>query len=298
MTWDSTISAGDIMKIAFLSCNDLDGFVVDDHHLQEVFEARGDQVSVVSWNAECDWSQYDAVLIRTTWDYSTNLHTFLETLKRISRSGPRLLNSYDLVEWNARKSYLQQLQEADVPTIPTLFHKGVTKGFLADAFEVFESETLVVKPLVGAGSSRTFVVTKNIETDELTNIQDEIAGDEVMVQPFIREITSQGEVSLHFFNGELSHTIRKTPKEGDFRVQEEFGGLIELIQPPETTIEIAEKTLACLSEVPLYARVDLVTDGQKWMLIEIELIEPALYFRMDSNSASRFVKAFDQYLLK
>lgn len=288
--------SGALMKIAFLSCNDLDGFVVDDHHLQTAFEARGDTVEVVSWNDDRQWSLYDVVLIRTTWDYSSNLHTFLETLKKISVSGAKLLNSYDLVEWNARKSYLKELQEKEIPTIPTLFHKGVTKGFLSDAFEVFQSETLVVKPLIGAGSARTFVVTKNFETDELTTIQDEIGGDDVMVQPFISDITTQGEVSLHFFNGELSHTIRKTPKEGDFRVQEEFGGLIELIEPPATTVDLAKKTLECLSEVPLYARVDLVTSNNEWMLIELELIEPALYFRMDQESPKRFLKAFDQYL--
>lgn len=287
---------GVIMNIAFLSCNDLDGFVVDDHHLQNAFEARGDTVEVVSWNDERNWSLYDVVLIRTTWDYSTNLHTFLETLKRISESGTRLVNSYDLVEWNARKSYLKELQEKDIPTIPTLFHKGVTKGFLSDAFEVFSSETIVVKPLIGAGSARTFVVTHHFETDELTTIQDSIAGDEVMVQPFISEITTQGEISLHFFNGELSHTIRKTPKQGDFRVQEEFGGLIELITPPSGTVELAMKTLSCLSETPLYARVDLVTTKNEWMLIELELIEPALYFRMDADSPMRFLKAFDLYL--
>ncbi len=286
------------MNIAFLSCNDLDGFVVDDHHLQVALEARGDHVEVVSWNDERDWSTFDIVLIRTTWDYSSNLHTFLETLKKISTSGTKLINSYELVEWNARKSYLKELQDKEVPTIPTLFHKGVTKGFLTDAFEVFSSETLVVKPLIGAGSARTFVVTKNFETDELTNIQDEIAGDEVMVQPFISEITTKGEVSLHFFNGELSHTIRKTPKEGDFRVQEEFGGLIELIQAPETALSLAKKVLGCLDEIPLYARIDLVTSQEKLMLIELELIEPALYFRMDPDSPGRFIKALDSYLAR
>tara|TARA_R110002049_G_scaffold25316_1_gene89068 strand:- start:1277 stop:2143 length:867 start_codon:yes stop_codon:yes gene_type:complete len=284
------------MKIAFLSCNDLDGFVVDDHHLQLALEARGDSVEVVSWNDDRDWSAFDVVLIRTTWDYSSNLHTFLETLKKITSSGAKLINPYELVEWNARKSYLKELQEKEIPTIPTLFHKGVTKGFITDAFEVFNSETLVIKPLIGAGSARTFVVTKNLDTDELTNIQDEIAGDEVMVQPFISDITTKGEVSLHFFNGKISHTIRKTPKEGDFRVQEEFGGLIELIQPPSQTKELAQKVLTCLSHTPLYARVDLVTSDDQWMLIELELIEPALYFRMDPDSPKRFIEALDQYL--
>src|SRR5690606_17586137 len=127
-------------------------------------------------------------------------------------------------------------------------------------------------------------------------IQNEIGDDDIMVQPFIREITSLGEVSLHYFNGELSHTIRKTPKAGDFRVQEEFGGLIESIPAPEGTEDIAKAAMAVIPEKPLYARVDLVSDGQKWMLIELELIEPALYFRTDKNSPARFVSAFERYL--
>lgn len=284
------------MRIAFLSCKDLDGFVVDDHHLKVELEKRGDTVEEAAWDSDIDWSKFDLVLIRTTWDYSTKLPEFLDTLERIEASGAKLLNNLATVRWNAKKSYLKELQDNEVPTIPTVFHRGITKGFLNDAFEVFSSETLVVKPLVGAGSARTFVVTTDIETDELTRIQEEIGGDDVMVQPFIREITSEGEISLHYFNGELSHTIRKTPKEGDFRVQEEFGGLIELITPPEGTTDIAKQALKSLKETPLYARVDLVTDGKQWMLIELELIEPALYFRMDPASPARFVKALDSYL--
>lgn len=284
------------MRIAFLSCKDLDGFVVDDNFLKTELEKRGDQVEEVAWDCDADWSKYDLVLIRTTWDYSTKLSEFLDTLERIEASGAKLLNPLKVVSWNAKKDYLKELQDNDIPTIPTVFHKGITKGFLNDAFEVFSSETLIVKPLIGAGSSRTFVVTTDIETEELTRIQEEIGDDDVMVQPFIREITSEGEISLHYFNGELSHTIRKTPKEGDFRVQEEFGGLIELITPPAGTPDIAKLALKCLDEIPLYARVDLVTNGKEWMLIELELIEPALYFRMDPASPAKFVKAMDQYL--
>lgn len=283
------------MKIAFLTCKDLDGFVVDDNYLRLALEARGDQVTEIAWDIPTDWSQFNVVIIRTTWDYSARLQEFLEVLKKIEASGAKLLNPLELVEWNARKSYLRQLQEKGIPTIPTIFHQGVSKGFLLDAFEVFNSETLVVKPVVGAGSARTHVVTKDVATEELTRIQEEIGDDDVMVQPFIAEITSQGELSLHFFGGKLSHSIRKTPKQGDFRVQEEFGGLIELITPPSETVELAHRVMSCLSEVPLYARVDLVTNGKQWMLIELELIEPALYFRMDPQSPQRFLSAFNQY---
>lgn len=285
------------MHICFLTCRDLDGFVVDDHHLKLEFEKRGDKISEIPWDeTQVDWSKFDVVLIRTTWDYSERLPEFIEVMEKIEESGTKLLNSLNIIKWNSRKSYLQLLNDEGVEIIPTFFHQGITKGFLNDAFAVFESEKLVVKPLVGAGSARTFVIEREIEMSELTRIQDEIGDDEVMVQPFINEIVTLGEVSLHFFNGELSHTIRKTPKKGDFRVQEEFGGLIELIAPPDSTLEIAKQALSLIPEKTLYARVDLVTDGKRWMLIELELIEPALYFRMDPKSPARFIKAFDLFL--
>ena len=119
---------------------------------------------------------------------------------------------------------------------------------------------------------------------------------DLMVQPFVASLLGQGEFSLFYFNGMLSHTVVKRPQPGDFRVQEEHGGIIE---PAEATPAMLDTGAAALAAIPadcLYARVDILETGGVWQVIEIELIEPSLYFRMDEASPERFVRAFLQRL--
>jgi len=122
-----------------------------------------------------------------------------------------------------------------------------------------------------------------------------------MVQPFISSIVESGEVSLFYFGGAFSHAIRKTPRQGDFRVQEEHGGTIVPWQPDEGVVAAGEQVLGAIEEqwpvrVPLYARIDFVDgfDQGAWLLMELEVIEPSMYFRMDDGASARFAKALNQ----
>ena len=103
--------------------------------------------------------------------------------------------------------------------------------------------------------------------------------------------------AIFYFGGQLSHTILKQPKENDFRVQEEYGGQNRLIETPEKKLQArADQVISALSSIPLYARVDMVRFHQDFYLMELELIEPSLFFSMDPNSPERFAMAFDRYL--
>jgi hypothetical protein len=122
------------------------------------------------------------------------------------------------------------------------------------------------------------------------------AGREVMTQPFLPAIVEEGEYSLFYFGGELSHTILKSPKDQDFRVQEEHGGLIRAAEPPAPLPYLGHRILEALPVQPLYARVDLVRHEEGFALMELELVEPALYFRIVPGSAERFARAFDAWM--
>ena len=119
-----------------------------------------------------------------------------------------------------------------------------------------------------------------------------------MAQPFARAILDEGEYSLFSFNGAPSHTVLKTPKPGDFRVQEEHGGEILAVTPESALAAAGEKILASVGEPPLYARADMVrsNDGDAWWLMELELVEPSLYLRMDPEAPARFARAIDARL--
>lgn len=116
-----------------------------------------------------------------------------------------------------------------------------------------------------------------------------------MVQPFLNSIQITGEYSLFYFGGRYSHTILKQPKTGDFRVQEEHGGIIRATTPSEPMVHIATQALNAVGETLLYARVDimLLDDGSP-AVSELELIEPSLYFSYDSESPQRFATALDE----
>jgi hypothetical protein len=111
----------------------------------------------------------------------------------------------------------------------------------------------------------------------------------------MENIIHEGEYSLFYFNGAYSHAILKTPESNDFRVQEEHGGQLETVKPESQLKQAGKKTMQHLPEMPLYARIDFVrSDQNQLQLMEIELIEPSLYFNMDPKASERFAKAFEK----
>ena len=113
-----------------------------------------------------------------------------------------------------------------------------------------------------------------------------------MIQPFVKEVLDEGEYSLFYFNGEYSHAILKTPADGDFRVQEEHGGSLQPVIPDASMLRACKQALQAMPTDSLYARVDLIRYQHQWAIIELELIEPSLYFNLDEASQPRFVDAF------
>jgi glutathione synthase/RimK-type ligase-like ATP-grasp enzyme len=129
-------------------------------------------------------------------------------------------------------------------------------------------------------------------TDEVEQLY---AARALMAQPFVRAIVEEGEYSLFYFGGAFSHAVRKLPKPGDFRVQEDHGGSVAAVSPTADLRAAADTVMAALDEQPVYARVDLVRgDAGAWWLMELELVEPALYLRMDAGAAQRFARALTQ----
>jgi hypothetical protein len=117
-----------------------------------------------------------------------------------------------------------------------------------------------------------------------------------MLQPFREAVLDAGEWSLFAFRDQLSHAIRKRPAEGEFRSQEERGAAIEAAEPPAGVRSATVNALRALPSPSLYARVDLIeTPGRGAELVELELIEPSLYFRTDPLAPGRFAAALDAW---
>ena len=278
---------------AILSMDSLEDFEAYDHLCDQPLLELGWKTHVVSWRQRnVDWNQFDVVVIRTPWDYQDDAPAFLKVLEQIEQSAAVLENSIDIVRWNIDKIYLKQLEDNGVKIVPTLWQLGFHAENIQEYFAHFETDQIVIKPRISANADNTFWLTKDSYTQHLPELSAVFSETEYMVQPFIESVINEGEFSCFYFDGQYSHSILKTPKEDDFRVQEEHGGRLKLIEPELALVEAATKSLAAIDETPLYARVDFVRTVDGFALMEAELIEPSLYFNMDDNSPKRFADAF------
>ena len=281
-------------RCAFLSTGDLDGFVVYDELTYPAFADLGVEVEAVPWRARVDWSRYELVVIRSPWDYQRDAERFLEVLERIDAVS-RLENPLEVVRWNLRKDYLRELEAAGAAIVPTLW-RAAGESLGPALLDELGTQRAVIKPLVSGNADHTYPVDAETLRARRGELEAVFAERPCLVQPFMPSVVEEGEYSLFYFAGEYSHAVLKTPKSGDFRVQEEHGGQIRATRPQPAMQRAAERVLAAVGRDVLYARVDLVRDpladeAARYRLMELELIEPSLYFPYDPLSPARFARA-------
>ncbi len=278
---------------AFLSMDSLDGFHTSDHLLIPPLNAAGWQVDQVSWrDPGADWDRYDAVVVRTPWDYQHDLAGFLAVLEQIDASRARLANDLGLMTWNLDKRYLRDLDARGIAIVPTRWFEDWRADDADAAFAAFDVDEIVVKPVVAAGAHDTFRLDRGALAQRAGELADLFAQRAHMIQPFAPSVLDPGEYSLFYFGGRLGHAIVKRPKPGDFRVQEEHGGLLAAHIPDAALTAAGDAAMAALDAAPLYARADFVLWRNRPVLIEFELVEPSLYLEFDDESPARFVAAF------
>ena len=269
-----------MMKIALATSAAWPNLSPDDANLGEELAGAGFKAQPVVWSDPAvDWSAFDLVIIRSCWDYHLRCDEFLAWAKRLEKEDVAIANTASTLKWNAHKSYLFDLERKGVRVPATLLLK---KGAKAPRPE---ERRLVIKPAVSASAHETHLVDS---TDAPPLLERMLAHGDVIVQEFISEVTTDGEWSLIFFDRELSHAVKKAPRRGDFRVQEEHGGSSDAGTPPASVRLLAEQALNAVDEDLLYARVDVVERASGALLMELELIEPGLFFRKDPLAGRRF----------
>jgi len=252
----------------------------------------GWDVDMVSWrDPHADWDRYDLVYICTPWDYQNDVAAFLNVLQTVEQSRALLVNSLELVRWNLEKTYLRELESRGAQIVPSQFHDTFSAGRVDAWFADHGTDRIVIKPVVGANSDHIIVLKRPVNDAMLAELSRSFASRPFFVQPFVDSVQRQGEYSLFFFGGRYSHAILKKPRAGDFRSQEEHGAEILAVAAPDALIRTGYDVLTMLEPGPVYARADFVHDAGRYLLMELELIEPSLYFRADPASARRFARA-------
>lgn len=272
--------------------DDMGWYVSDDDLAIQPLNDLGIAVETISWRqTERAWSDFEMVVIRTPWDYQSSPDEFLAVLETIE-SQTRLENPLDIVRWNLNKHYLREMETRGTRIVPTIWDATYNAAQFDRWLSEFHTDEIIIKPTVSATAEHTY----RLKTYD-ASLENVFSTREFLVQPFMPNIIAEGEYSLFYFNGEYSHAINKSPKTNDFRVQEEHGGIITEIQPDQYLLAIGRETVATIGRDLLYARVDFVRDGKgNFCLMELELIEPALYLRMNDGAAVGFAKAIERVL--
>lgn len=297
-------------RIALATYAQLPDLDIDDAPLLAALAGRGVRAEAVVWDdAAVDWSAFDLVVIRSTWDYMDRLEEFLTWAQRVSEA-TTLANPLEVLRWNTDKSYLRDLEREGIAIVPTKFLDPAVhnEGRKIHA-RIPGRGQFVVKPTVSAGSKDTARYRSGDVDDRgeamrhTRRLLDE--GRHVMIQPYLESVDDAGETALVYVGGLFSHAVRKGAVLNGFGdpLAEPF--MAEEMSTREASVQeraVGDAVLAALpalvggcesAEFPLlYVRVDLLPDDDgKPLVLEVEATEPSLFFRFTPGTVERFADA-------
>jgi hypothetical protein len=286
--------------IALPTCVDLPEWEVDDRLFHTALRQLGIEVEQPIWDdAAVEWSRYDAVVIRTTWDYQEKWSHFVRWARRVS-AVTELINPVDIVEWNTCKTYLRDLALCDAPFVETVWLDVGQEVDLRSLVEARGWQRAFLKPCVGATARETLRFDASAEglRRAEAHLQRLLPSEAMILQPYLVSVESEGEYSGIFYDGEFAFGVRKVPVSGDYRVQDDFGASDEHHSFAPADRESMDRVMAALRQHldrslgggrPAYARIDMLRGPSGTLSMnEVELVEPSLFFRHDPSAGMRF----------
>jgi hypothetical protein len=288
------------MRIAIATSRDYRGFDPDEPLLVRALASRGVTAELVCWDdASFDFSRVRGCVIRSTWDYTERRDAFVAWAERTSEK-TLLMNDAETVRWNTHKGYLRELEANGVAIVPTAWvSRALDARELGALLEARGWSEAVVKPAVSANARDTARVRRTNESlDAAATLVAKIAeSGDVMIQPYLASVEARGERSLVFFDGELSHAIKKNPALVASRAPH---GEERRADVSDDEVRFARAVLGAAMQTvkrPLYARVDIANDDRDALaLMELELVEPSLFLPTDEGAAARLADAIARRL--
>jgi glutathione synthase/RimK-type ligase-like ATP-grasp enzyme len=280
------------MHISFVTYNEKPELTADDEQLASYLRKKDISVSAAVWSDETiNWAKFDVIVLRSMWDYHTKIAAFNLWLDKLEKLGCVVLNPVSVIKWNLNKKYLVDLFNAGKHVPPLQFCPQNSDANLPQLLKANNWSKAVVKPAVSGGSFNTWVVALSDVDLHEAKFGEMLKDGDVIVQKFMDEVPEHGELSLIFFNKIFSHAILKKAKQGDFRVQAQFGGTTEIISPNEALLQYTTSLLTDIEEPLLYARVDGILVNDSFYLMELELIEPVLFINGNETACEQFHRA-------
>ena len=280
------------MDVALATCRTLPEPDFDARPLVEALAAAGMEAGFLAWDdPQADWSRARLTLLRSTWNYPAFPEDFMAWADRIAQVTD-LWNPLSVVRWNVHKRYLLDLEAQGVPVAPTELVERGSRRTVQEIMEQRGWDQVVVKPAVSAASYRTLKIGPGEAGLGERHLRELAAERDVLVQSYLPSVEGHGERALVWIDGEVTHAVRKTPR---FSGQDE--SVSDAMEISEDELALAHRAVAAIDGEPLYARIDMAPgqDGNP-VVMELELIEPSLFFPQGPAALSRLVSAIRRRL--
>ena len=282
------------MKLAILTSVDMPQMLPYDMEVIEILNERGIDTTIFVWDKLIvgdleNIKNYDAILVRTIWDYFIKYDEFLKLLDFLEVSKLPVFNPIEILKWNMNKKYLRELERDGFDIIPTVFNLNNEN----DSFEKAMSlgwKKMVLKPVISGNSYHTFVIDANEQAEFEQLLNKYFQSRPFMLQEFIPEI-SNGEISTITFSNNYSYSVTKVPPKGEYRVQFDYGGIYHFGDVNPTIKTICDRISSRFADKLLYQRVDGVWRDGKFLIMEVELIEPDLYLNLSNEAKKQWVES-------
>lgn len=274
--------------VILATCGKQPELTPSDAVLAAALAARGARVSVAPWDlVSANGAQPRTVCLRSTWDYHRRIGEFKDWLGAVA-AGNRVVNPVATVLWNLDKQYLRELEKQGIAIPETRWFEPGEQPYLSDVLKAHGWERAVLKPRISATAYGTHLIKPGVLL--MGNDWAQALATGGLIQEFVPEIQTGGEISLLYFGGAFSHAVRKTPAAGDYRVQGEFGGGAAAVEAPGSLVAFGTRVLEAAGRPWSYARVDVVEAGRGPVLMELELIEPELFLHLVPEAGEKLAE--------
>lgn len=286
------------MKLAFVTDKIHSNFAEDDRLLVNFLTDQNHRITPAVWDdTSIDWFSFDCIIFRSPWDYFLKFDAFNQWLNQLEKLNLKVFNPIQVIQWNKNKTYLLRFRDLGVDMPEFQYCEQGSSFMIEEILKEHQWEKAVIKPSVSGGAYKTWVI--DLEDAPLHQLEFNALVSEqgVIVQRFSNEIVISGELSLIYFNKKFSHAVCKRAKDGEFRIQAQFGGKHIPYSPDKNLFIQIDHILTLIPEQLLYARIDgYLDESGRFYLMELELLEPTLFFDSDPGACHRFYLALKEMM--
>ncbi len=278
--------------VAFVTYSAVPDLTADDRLAVDALATLGVAADAVCWDDPgVEWQRYGAIVLRSTWDYYLRLAEFVAWIDRVEALGGRLWNPPRMLRGNLDKRYLTELRHPHLAPPPSAFFVRGTRIDLAALLDARGWTEAVIKPTVSADGFSTERTSRATAFEDQSLVEAMVERSDIVIQRLVSEIRTNGELSLMFFGGAFSHAVNKRPARDEFRVQERLGGAIAPAVAPARLVRHPANLIATSARDSLYARIDVVVAEGRFVLMELELVEPSLFLAHGPGAPAAFADA-------